>query len=49
MNNNKQKRFNFEERKEKINIIKTKESKNLNVQLLAVQFCTYKSQVNLNI
>jgi transposase len=46
MNNNKRKRLNLEE---KLNIIKTKETENLSVRVLAERFCISKSQVNLNI
>jgi len=46
INNNKRKRLNSEE---KLNIIKTKETENLSVRVLAERFCISKSQVNLSI
>lgn len=46
MNNNQRKILNLEET---INIIKTKESENLIVRILAERFFVSKSKVNLNI
>ncbi|XP_025205099.1 tigger transposable element-derived protein 6-like [Melanaphis sacchari] len=45
MNNNKRKRLNLEE---KLNIIKTKETENLSVRVLAERFCISKSQIKLH-